>query len=133
MPTRFIARHLKRRSVPLTIRGKKLNAMVSKTYWERVIGLMHRGGMGTNECMLFVLPYSHRHGIWMRNMKFPIDVIWLDDRKRIVHIERSLPPCMSFNCKVYSPDKDSRYIVELQSGYTKRNRIKINDAAEFTL
>ena len=62
--------------------------------------------------MLFVLNPSSRRGFWMKGMKFPIDVIWLNENKEIVHIKKSLEPCVS-NCPVYYPDRESRYTLGL--------------------
>lgn len=78
---------------------------------------MYRKSIKDSEGMLFKFPFNHQWKIWMLNMKFPIDVIWLDERFKIVHIEKGMPPCRSiFTCKSFSPDRRSRYVLELKAG-----------------
>ena len=49
--------------------------------------------MNENEGMLFFLDDPRKASFWMKNMHFPIDIIWLDENLTIVHIEKALPPC----------------------------------------
>jgi len=86
---------------------------------------MFRDSIKENTCMLFVFPDEARQGIWMHNMRFAIDVIWLDSKSRIVSIEKNLRPCKSvFSCKTYLPKSDTKYIIEMKAGTIIRNRIK---------
>ena len=46
---------------------------------DRALGLMFRPSLPEDKGMLFVFEYSDFHGIWMKNCKFPIDIVWLDE------------------------------------------------------
>jgi uncharacterized membrane protein (UPF0127 family) len=52
--------------------------------------------MNENEGMLFYLEEPRKGSFWMKNMHFPIDIIWLDENFSIVHIEEELQPLNHF-------------------------------------
>lgn len=112
--------------------SESLNALVADTSLKRAIGLMHRKSLKSNECMLFIFERSSRYGIWMLNMQFPIDIIWLDERKRIVSFVKNAKPCKSiFNCKAYYPEKRSKYIIETNAGFMKAKSDASNKTVRF--
>jgi hypothetical protein len=83
--------------------------------------------------MLFIFNYPSKQGFWMKEMMFPIDIIWLDSNYSVIHIEKKLQPCMSvLFCSVYSPSSDAKYVLETISGFTdlhsvnEGDKIKIN-------
>jgi uncharacterized membrane protein (UPF0127 family) len=70
----------------------------------------------------------------MKDMKFPIDIIWISSNHTIIHIEKSLPPCVSFLfCPSYSPDENSQYVLEVNSNFTTKNNIIVGDKVEFNI
>ena len=54
---------------------------------ERAQGLMFREKINEDQAMLFLFEEEDIHSFWMKNMRFAIDILWLDGRKRIVHID----------------------------------------------
>lgn len=123
----YIQRRQKYKVARLTIKGKIMKALVADSSTKRMIGLMYRNSIPQGTCMLFVFDGNGRHGIWMRNMKFPIDVLWLDADLRVVDYVEGIKPCTSiFNCKTYEPKKDAKYIVELNSGFVKKNKVRLD-------
>jgi uncharacterized membrane protein (UPF0127 family) len=68
----------------------------------------------------------------MKDMKFPIDVIWLNQNKEIVHIKKSLDPCDS-DCPVYYPDRKSKYVLETVAGFADKQNLKVGDVVFFEL
>ncbi len=84
--------------------------------------------------MLFIFDGESRQGIWMQNMLFAIDVLWLDSKSRIVSMERNLQPCQSmFGCKTYTPEKGSKYVIELKAGTIAKNRIKLGSKVQISV
>ena len=62
----------------------------------------------------------------MLNMKFPIDILWLDDSGKVVDIKENAKPCSSmFSCPTYRPKINSFYILELGAGRARRFNLKI--------
>ena len=88
-------------------------------------GLMGREGLGKDQGMLFVFGRDGKHPFWMLNMKFSIDIIWLDKDGKIVHIANSAKPCKSmFSCRQIEPRENSRYVLEFAAGTAKRINAK---------
>lgn len=53
-------------------------------------------------------------GFWMKDMKFPIDMLWLDNQYRVVSSEENVSP--DTYPKVFFPSAPSRYVIELSAG-----------------
>ena len=71
--------------------------------------------------MLFIFPHKGFHGIWMRNMRFPIDALWLDAGGTVVDLRENIRPCSSiFDCPQYVPKSETSYLIELSAGEAKR-------------
>lgn len=120
----------KYRTADIRIKGKKLHALIADSFVKQMMGLMFRQRMRKDTCMLFIFSREARHGIWMHNMRFPIDIMWLDRSKRVVDfVEMALPTSKS----TYRPEKDAKYVLEVNSGFIKRNRIKKGDAVSTAL
>jgi len=70
----------------------------------------------------------------MKDMKFPIDIIWIDPNYKIVHIEKNLQPCIFFLlCPSYSPHANSKYVLEVNSNFTTKNNITVGDRVYFNI
>jgi uncharacterized membrane protein (UPF0127 family) len=113
--------------------GVSITAELAVTDEERQQGLMHREKIDSDQGMLFIFEEEDKHSFWMKNMKFSIDILWLDRDKRIVHIERKLPPCKSVPCPSYSPLIPAMYVLELKAGSADENHLKLDDKLEFIL
>ena len=90
-------------------------------------GLMYRTGLDQNKGMLFVFTNDDKYGFWMKNMHFNLDILWIDVDGRIVFIGQNIPACAKDPCGVYTPDKEARYVLELNSGFTTTHRWMVGD------
>jgi uncharacterized membrane protein (UPF0127 family) len=118
--------------VPLTLpSGKVLKVEVMVKDEDRAMGLMFRSSLPTDQGMLFLFEQSDFHGIWMKNCKFPIDILWLDDQKAIVHLEEAVPACKAEPCPVYTPLRKASYVVELNAGQARREKAVVGKSLEF--
>ncbi|MEM3841169.1 MAG: DUF192 domain-containing protein [Candidatus Micrarchaeaceae archaeon] len=116
----------------LVVNGSTYTAILADTSVKRSIGLMFRNSLGEKECMLFKFPRMGRHEIWMLNMNFPIDILWLGGDKRVVFKVENAEPCKSFfRCRVYSPEEEAHYVVEFPSGTIKKEKIREGDEVSF--
>lgn len=79
--------------------------------------------------MLFVFEEDGYHAFWMKDMKFSIDMIWLDESMAIVHIERNVSPSSYPN--TYKSPEPARYVLEVQAGTADRLNLQANDKAEW--
>jgi len=103
---------------------KCFRADVMATSDDRAKGLMFRDGLADDEGMLFVFDEPGEYPFWMKNMKFPIDMVWLDEDRNVTHIEAIVPPCKKDPCPVYSPHARSLYVLELAAGQADAAGIK---------
>ena len=108
-----------------------IQAEVVENDADRQLGLMFRDSLAENQGMLFIFDKVDRYGFWMKNMRFPLDIIWIDAEKRIVDIKKDMPACREENCETLMPAAEAKYVLEVQSGFTDRRGIKIGDRIEF--
>jgi len=113
--------------------GLTLTAELAITDVERALGLMFRDTIEWDQAMLFLFEKEDFHSFWMKNVKFPLDFIWLDKDKRIVHIETGVPPCKEVDCPSYSPRYPAMYFLEAKSGCVRKNQLKLYDKIDFVL
>ena len=101
-------------------------AEVVDTESARQRGLMFRENLPEGRGMFFVFEAQGRYGFWMKNMKFPIDIIWIDEEKKIVDIKPDCLPCQEA-CEISSPRDKALYALEVCAGFTRRNKIETGD------
>jgi len=105
---------------PVTLpSGAKIDLEVADTPQARHQGLMFRDRL-PNDGLLFIFQNAAPHRFWMKNCKFPIDILWLTPQKVITHIAENVPPCSADPCPTYGPERDSLYALEVAAGFAKR-------------
>jgi uncharacterized membrane protein (UPF0127 family) len=113
--------------------GTAATAELAVSDAERQLGLMFRPQINDDQAMLFIFEEEGTHAFWMKNMRFPIDILWLDKDRRIVHIEAQVPPCVQDPCPSYPPDHPARFVLEIRSGGAAARKLKLYDRLEFIL
>ena len=122
------------RQVIVKVNGLVLIADIAATDEQKTKGLSVKDSLAENEAMLFVFDNEGQHPFWMKDMKFPIDIIWIDSDKRVVHIEHNLQPCSSeLLCPLYQPVGDSLYVLETVAGFAERHAIANGTPVDFEL
>jgi uncharacterized membrane protein (UPF0127 family) len=120
--------------IPLRLpSGKVLQSEVMVKDEDRAMGLMFRPSLPEDRGMLFVFEQPDFHTIWMKNCKFPIDIVWLDADRRVVDVAPSVPPCKADPCPVYQPLRRASYVVEMNAGEAGREKVALGAALEFRL
>lgn len=109
----------------------KIVAEVSDTPEKRSLGLMFRRHLNPDQGMLFIFPEADYHRFWMKNCFFDIDIIWLDEGKRIVHHEENLPPCKEDPCPSYGSPAKALYVIEANGGFFNKMGLKNGMRVEF--
>lgn len=122
------------RQVSVTVNGVELVADVAANSTQRTKGLAVKDHLNENESMLFVFSSAAKQVFWMKDMKFPIDIIWMDANKTVVHVEHSLEPCPTIGyCQTYSPGADSLYVLETVAGFAERQGVAEGTKMQFNL
>ncbi len=111
--------------------GRQVQAELAVSEEQRARGLMFRDSLDSGRGMLFVFPQSDFHVFWMKNCQFPIDILWLSPEKKIVHIERAVPPCKEDPCPSYGPMRKAKYVVEVVANFSRDEKLRLGDAIDF--
>ena len=98
---------------------------------KRTKGLSGRKNLDEKEAMLFVFPEKKQYQFWMKDMNFPIDIIFIND-DIVTNISKNAQPIdpKSPNYTIYSPTVDINYVLEVNAGQTDKHGIKIGDKVE---
>jgi len=109
----------------------RLTVELARTAEEQMRGLSGRPGLKPGFGMLFVYPQPRPVSIWMKDMRFPLDIIWIKGG-RIVAIEKRAPPLTPDGPeRVYTAMAD--LVLEVQAGFTDRMKIRAGDAVTASL
>lgn len=98
---------------------------------QRSRGLQFRESLGKDAGMLFVFREEGIYPFWMKDTLIPLDIIWLDESRKVVDMAPDVPPCRATPCPVYTPRKQAAYVLELNAGQVRNLEIKPGDTAEF--
>jgi uncharacterized membrane protein (UPF0127 family) len=122
------------RQVNVTVNGLTLIADVSSTDEQRNKGLAVKDQLAENQAMLFVFENEAEHTFWMKDMKFPIDIIWMDANNTVVHVENNVQPCRTMLlCTTYKANGNSLYVLETVSGFAQKYGITKGTHIDFHL
>lgn len=108
----------------------KFTATIADRESTRMKGLSGSESLPSDHAMVLVFDTSSRWGIWMKDMQYPIDVVWLNESKKVVDFVMNVPA--DSYPKVFTPKEDARYIVELKSGTIKTKEIRVGQEAVFS-
>ena len=111
------------------IHGYLLELEVARTPEEQTRGLSGRESLAENAGMLFVYERPSLPGFWMKEMNFPIDIIWIGSDKRIVDISENIAP-ETFP-QLFHPRVPAQYVLEVNAGWAKSHNISVGDQAIF--
>ncbi|HEU4683692.1 MAG TPA: DUF192 domain-containing protein [Nitrospira sp.] len=114
--------------------GTELEAEVADTPEKLLFGLAFQEALPSNEGMIYIFEETGPHRVTTKEYRFPIDIIWIDESHRIVHIMEDVPPCRREPCPWYGPPPEPiRYVIETEAGFAKRQGISPGDELRYTL
>jgi uncharacterized membrane protein (UPF0127 family) len=110
----------------LEIKAKKYNIQLADTPQERLVGLAGVPRIKDSEGMLFLFSEPKRLEFWMKDMQFPIDIIWINGDK-IVEITENIQPQPNRTDQeltIYKPSVDVDKVLEVNAGWALRKDIR---------
>jgi uncharacterized membrane protein (UPF0127 family) len=110
--------------------GQRIIVEVASNDETRARGLMFRDSLADDRGMIFLFPQSGIYPFWMKQTLIPLDMIWIDEGGKIVHISAAVPPCTADPCPSYSPEKIARNVLELRAGRAAELGLKIGDVLQ---
>ncbi len=116
------------RSVEIVLSGNHFSVEIAKSRKELIHGLSGKGSIGDKEGLLMIFEIEDRHGIWMKEMSFPIDIIWLDGDLKVVDIANNIYP-ETFPT-IFYPRVPAFYVLEINAGLAGEYGISIGDRAK---
>ena len=114
--------------------GVKINAETMRSDVELMRGLMFRESLAPGRGMLFIHPKEDMFHYWMYQTKIPLDMIWMDNDRRVVEMSLDTPPCKSSSakdCPNYGGNFKSKYVLEVNAGIARKNGLKSGDTLDF--
>jgi len=97
----------------------------------RAQGLMFRDQVREGTGMLFLFPKTGDYPFWMKNTLIPLDMIWIDESHKVVHVSSDVPPCKADPCPSYPPNAPARYVLELGAGVAKQHKVVTGSTLPF--
>ncbi|WP_267384151.1 DUF192 domain-containing protein [Cyanobacterium sp. uoEpiScrs1] len=112
----------------ITINEQVIALEVAKTAEQQRIGLMYRESLADNRGMLFIFEPARPVRFWMKNVNFPLDMIFLFNGE-VKQIITNVPPCQEDPCSTYGPtlNTDIDMVIELRGGRATQLGINLGD------
>ncbi len=111
--------------IGVLVDGHMYKMELADTPQRRQLGLSGRTGLGNNEGMLFRFEDEGIYCFWMKDMKFDIDIAWVDYSERMVHFEENVSP--STYPKSFCNERPVQYVLEFKAGTIKRLQLDDKD------
>ena len=104
-------------SVPVMhIGDMPLRVEIANSDAERAKGLSGRAKLEHVDGLLFVFPTTDYHGMWMKDMRFPIDIIWIAEDLTVIGVEKNVSP--DTYPQTFRPERPARYAIETDVHYS---------------
>lgn len=125
----------KAQALPITAEVKlgtqTVSLEVARTPEEQAIGLMFREALADDRGMLFLVDPPRPVTLWMKNVEFPLDMLFLAEGE-IVAIEANIPPCTKeTSCPTYGPKEllvDT--VIEVRGGLAEDLGVQVGDVVD---
>lgn len=114
----------------IKVNNTLIKVEVADTAAERSKGLSGRDNLAEDAGMLFVFPESKKYQFWMKGMKFPLDLIFIQNSQVVDFISGSSPPSAGqddTSLTIYEPTVPIDMLLETNSGFAGKNNIKVGD------
>ncbi|MBW4636192.1 MAG: DUF192 domain-containing protein [Iphinoe sp. HA4291-MV1] len=130
-PLAYMVLHHQPQKLPigatLTINNHTIEMEVAQQPHELAKGLKFRSALPSNRGMLFVPEKPQRIKLWMKDMRFPIDMVFVRNGT-VVSIVENAPPCKQQPCPLYDSIKDVDKVIELPAHTIGKINLKTGSA-----
>lgn len=115
----------------LSINNHIFTYEIALTPQEVMKGLGDRDPLEENHGMLFVYDHKEQFQFWMKGMKFPLDMIWIDDNT-VIDISKNVPVGIpGEQLPLYAPKQPVNRVFEVNAGTADKLGIKEGDRVEY--
>jgi uncharacterized protein len=102
---------------------------VADTYEKRILGLSGKEDLPRGTGMLFVFEKPGLYGIWMKDMNFDLDIIWVNEYREVIYIVENATP--DSYPETFLPPTESLYVLEVPAGFVNEHGVKLGDIVDF--
>jgi uncharacterized membrane protein (UPF0127 family) len=114
------------------LNGKRFSIEIADDDAERERGLMFRDTMDADHGMLFIHESQGPLAYWMKNTRIPLDILYFDDTRKLVSMQRDVPPCsLGDQCPPYPSAAPARYVLELNAGQAQALKLETGSELKF--
>jgi len=118
-------------TVAVTERKASVEVRIADTFNQRYVGLSETAELGPNEGMLFVHDEEAEYAYVMRNMSFPLDIIFIDANGTITTIHHApLPPEGTEESELKRYEGRGKYVLEVNRGWANRTNVSVGDQVQ---
>jgi uncharacterized membrane protein (UPF0127 family) len=110
----------------VTIKNQTFSVSVAETEVDKQKGLSGKASLPLTEGKLFLFDTPDTYTFWMKDMKFPIDIIFING-DTIVSIAENARPVTSGTMPLYKPTGSSDKVLEINAGLSKKYNFKPGD------
>lgn len=110
----------------VTIRDAVVDVEIVETPESQRRGLGERDGLAWDDGMLFVYETPRSVAIWMKAMRFDIDIVWIHEG-RIIDMAWRVPHDVPESLPVYRPRSPADMVLEVPAGYAEAQGWRIGD------
>ncbi|OGN02525.1 MAG: hypothetical protein A2655_02265 [Candidatus Yanofskybacteria bacterium RIFCSPHIGHO2_01_FULL_43_42] len=114
----------------IQINGWPVEILLARTSEEQMRGLSGRTVLPENQGMLFLYDEPGFYSFWMKDMQFPIDIIWIDENYIIIDITKDVLPG-SFP-QIFQSQKPAQYVLEVNAGFVEKNSVEIGNILDLS-
>jgi len=116
------------------LKGHRFDVELATDDATRAQGLMYRDSMPADHGMLFLFDAPQELQFWMKNCLMPLDILYFDEKYKLVSVQQRVPPCRSStgNCPTYPSNGKAQYVLELNAGSAEKLDIKPGDELKVT-
>ncbi len=100
-----------------------VDAEAADTSLKQVIGLSGRTALDPNAGMLFLFSHPERQSVWMKDMRFPLDIVFITEDLHVLQVYADVPPCSALLCPTYTSDAPVLYVLEVNAGFCASRNI----------
>ena len=108
-----------RHDTVMSLPETKLDVEIVSTKEEVEQGLSGRISMQEKEGMFFVFPSMGEYSFWMKDMNFPLDLVWISDEGRVVSISSDVATS-TYPKKIFKNDAYAKYVLEMNAGTARK-------------
>lgn len=116
----------------VTINKQTFKVEIADEDEERIKGLSDRKSLDKDRGMIFVFGEKDKYGFWMKNVNFPLDLIYISDNKIVDIVKNAEPKTKdATDIQIYTPKEDANYVLEINGGLSDEFGFEIGQEVTF--